>query len=58
MSQNVREGSTVRLASGGPLMSVLKIHKDEARCVWLDTEDHRQQGDFHIGSLILAEQNR
>jgi uncharacterized protein YodC (DUF2158 family) len=40
------EGDTVRLAIGGPLMTVLAVTADRCCCFWFDDDGTFQHGDF------------
>ncbi len=43
-------GDTVRLKSGGPLMTISWIDEDEVRCEWF-VADELKSGLFQIASL-------
>ena len=43
-------GDTVRLQSGGPLMTVLEVTKKGVRCGWFLGKDN-QEGTFPAGAL-------
>jgi uncharacterized protein YodC (DUF2158 family) len=47
----VKEGSIVRLKSGGPLMTVGEIKDGVYYCVWMDTEDKFQCANFFACTL-------
>lgn len=40
------EGDTVRLAFGGPLMTVLALRADRCCCFWFDDEGRLAHGEF------------
>jgi uncharacterized protein YodC (DUF2158 family) len=47
-------GDTVRLKSGGPLMTVTSIQPDgTVWCEWFDKSDVLQGRSFEVSSLIL-----
>ncbi len=39
-------GSTVRLNSGGPLMTVREVEGDTVRCDWFDKEGRLRKAEF------------
>jgi uncharacterized protein YodC (DUF2158 family) len=48
-----RSGDTVRLKSGGPLMTVNSVNTDgEVWCEWFDKTDKPQAKSFAINSLV------
>ena len=40
------EGDTVRLAFGGPLMTVLSVKDDRCCCFWFDDRGRLAHGEF------------
>lgn len=52
-------GRTVRLKSGGPLMTVKSIDSQtlelKAACVWFDAQNQPQEAVYPLGALTLAE---
>jgi len=49
----IKIGSTVKLKSGGPLMTVISVVDDRAWCMWFADEKFDVAGaDFHIQSLV------
>jgi len=54
--QSFSVGDTVRLKSGGPLMTIEKIGNDESNaprvwCVWFDDKNKQQRGGFRPEAL-------
>ena len=47
----LRSGNLVRLRSGGPLMTVVRIEGDQANCVWTDWDGQFESGSFPIDVL-------
>jgi uncharacterized protein YodC (DUF2158 family) len=47
----LKAGDTVRLKSGGPLMTVTMIVDQEIQCMWFDKKDERKQDFFHVATL-------
>ena len=47
----LRSGNLVRLRSGGPLMTVVRIEGDQANCVWTDWDGQFEAGRFPIDVL-------
>jgi uncharacterized protein YodC (DUF2158 family) len=47
----LRSGNLVRLRSGGPLMTVVRIEGDQVNCVWTDWDGQFESGDFPIDVL-------
>jgi uncharacterized protein YodC (DUF2158 family) len=54
MSQKLIAGETVRLKSGGPLMTIAWIDEESsaARCEWFDSKKEFRSSDFLLTSLI------
>lgn len=48
-----KPGDTVKLKSGGPIMTVQHIHGLGAHCVWLD-DSRLNSGRFHILGLAYC----
>ena len=56
----IKNGDTVRLKSGGPLMTVAGIGKygmgasdEKAKCTWFDKNEYREK-DFHLHLLEIV----
>ena len=47
-------GNTVRLRSGGPLMTVLEVTESGVRCAWFLGKDNRE-GSFPAVALVPEE---
>jgi uncharacterized protein YodC (DUF2158 family) len=47
----LRSGNLVRLRSGGPLMTVVRIEGDQVNCVWTDWDGQFETGNFPIDVL-------
>ena len=46
-------GNTVRLKSGGPLMTVyVAEHDDDIWCMWFDKDQKRVEASFHADALV------
>jgi len=59
MSQEIEEGSIVTLISGGPQMTVGRLHKDAdrtpmAECFWYEPPAGQERGDVRFLSFPLA----
>ena len=48
-----RSGNLVRLRSGGPLMTVVRIEGDQVNCVWTDWDGQFESGNFPIDVLQM-----
>lgn len=52
-------GWTVRLKSGGPLMTVEGVETEktelQARCVWFDNQNQPQEAVYAFSSLMVVE---
>ena len=51
IAPSLRSGSLVRLRSGGPLMTVVRIEGDQVNCVWTDWDGQFESGRFPIDVL-------
>jgi len=49
----LRSGNLVRLRSGGPLMTVVRIDGDQVNCVWTDWDGQFESGNFPIDVLQM-----
>jgi uncharacterized protein YodC (DUF2158 family) len=49
----LRSGNLVRLRSGGPLMTVVRIEGDQVNCVWTDWDGQFESGNFPIDVLQM-----
>jgi uncharacterized protein YodC (DUF2158 family) len=49
----LRSGNLVRLRSGGPLMTVVRIDGDQANCVWTDWNGQIDSGRFPVDVLQM-----
>jgi uncharacterized protein YodC (DUF2158 family) len=49
----LRSGNLVRLRSGGPLMTVLRIQGDQVNCLWTDWEGTIASGTFPVDVLQM-----
>ena len=47
----LQNGDLVRVRSGGPLMTVVRIEGDQANCVWTDWDGQFESGSFPIDVL-------
>jgi uncharacterized protein YodC (DUF2158 family) len=55
MADEIKEGSIVRLASGGPTMTVMKfLNSGDAHCQWFGDKKTLQMGTFPLGSLVAV----
>jgi uncharacterized protein YodC (DUF2158 family) len=54
MTENFKEGDTVRLKSGGPLMTISLIDQESnsASCEWFDSKKEFKAADFYLTSLM------
>jgi len=59
MNQSFKEGETVRLKSGGPLMTISTIDKESnlANCEWFDSKKEFRAADFYLTSLVHDDNN-
>lgn len=53
--RNLDLGDTVRLAIGGPLMSVLSASGEDCCCFWFSEDNRLQHGRFELDVLELVE---
>jgi uncharacterized protein YodC (DUF2158 family) len=55
----LKAGNTVRLKSGGPLMTISWIDNESAmaRCEWFDKNNSFSSNDFYLDSLMLDDNN-
>jgi uncharacterized protein YodC (DUF2158 family) len=49
----LRSGNLVRLRSGGPLMTVVRVDGDQVNCVWTDWDGQFESGNFPIDVLQM-----
>ncbi|MBF0169404.1 MAG: DUF2158 domain-containing protein [Alphaproteobacteria bacterium] len=54
MSTSFSVGDTVRLKSGGPVMTIEKMENDRIFCVWFDSKNELQRNGFHAPTLELG----
>lgn len=54
-STNLDLGDTVRLAIGGPLMSVLSASDEDCCCFWFSEDNRLQHGRFELDVIELVE---
>jgi uncharacterized protein YodC (DUF2158 family) len=47
-----KPGDTVRLKSGGPLMTIAHVRPDEVWCEWFDDKEAPQSKGFKPTSLV------
>lgn len=52
MVEAITEGDTVRLRSGGPLMTVTNVTGENVTCEWFDTQDQAQSRTFKALALV------
>ena len=50
--EDAKVGKTVKLNSGGPLMTIEAIFGDRAKCVWCEEQGIPQNDEFPIACLI------
>jgi uncharacterized protein YodC (DUF2158 family) len=55
MAEQFKPGDTVKLKSGGPLMTIQSITGDEAWCEWFNAKEERQSGSFGLHMLVHAD---
>ena len=52
-------GRTVRLKSGGPIMTVENVETEktelQARCVWFDDRNQPREGIYAFSSLVVVD---
>lgn len=56
MSEEIKEGDTVRLVTGGPIMRVTEIHNDFANCEWM-VVDKSVSMNFKLKYLVPENDN-
>ena len=53
MSDALKPGMTVKLKSGGPLMTITWINKEgQAGCTWFSADGKSQKGVFPVEALV------
>lgn len=52
--QKIKVGDTVRLNSGGPVMTIQRQDYVHAECVWFDNEYRVKTAVFPLGTLTLS----
>jgi uncharacterized protein YodC (DUF2158 family) len=50
---NCKVGDTVRLKSGGPLMTVVELEGERAKCQWFD--ENKPMGQFFVIASLEVE---
>lgn len=53
--KNLDLGDTVRLAIGGPLMSVLSASEEDCCCFWFNEHNRLEHGRFDLDLIELVE---
>jgi uncharacterized protein YodC (DUF2158 family) len=57
MTDQIKEGSVVQLKSGGPKMTVCRVHDENGTatvsCDWF-VQDKKESADFRLSSLSLV----
>lgn len=53
-NEEIKPGSTVKLKSGGPLMTVNRLINDGWHCIWFDKNHERKEGSFTAQALEHA----
>lgn len=48
-------GDTVRLKSGGPLMTVTEVQDAEVWTIWFDKSDKEQKGYYANSDALIAD---
>ena len=48
----IAAGDTVRLKSGGPVMTVAWVRDDGASCQWFDSKNELKTGFFQLESIV------
>jgi uncharacterized protein YodC (DUF2158 family) len=54
MTDAIAEGDTVRLKSGGPLMTATNVTGDNITCEWFDRQDQAQSRTFKALALVKS----
>lgn len=49
-------GQTVRLKSGGPLMTITDFIDDEIECIWFD-KGKKMKDKFHVDTLDIDDRS-
>jgi len=52
---NLKIGDTVRLKSGGPLMTVTYAEGITLECTWFDSSEKMQFGKFHTEAVEISD---
>ncbi len=52
MADALQPGDTVRLKSGGPLMTVDSINGEDVWCEWFDEKKNPQSKSFRLHTLV------
>jgi uncharacterized protein YodC (DUF2158 family) len=52
MAETFKPGDTVRMKSGGPLMTVDSINNEELWCEWFDEKNQPQSRSFKQHTLV------
>ena len=52
----MKVGDTVRLKSGGPLMTIDAIENEVAWCIWFE-KNKREMSRFQLTSLLLDQEH-
>ncbi|WP_323891718.1 DUF2158 domain-containing protein [Aeromonas caviae] len=57
-AETLQEGDVVKLRSGGPLITIQAIRKDDAVCIWFDMalrEIMPCSGNIHLNALFIED---
>jgi uncharacterized protein YodC (DUF2158 family) len=52
MANNFKQGDTVRLKSGGPIMTVTFVDGDDVSTVWFDDSGKQEKSEFPAATLV------
>ena len=52
---DLKVGDTVKLKSGGPCMTVIRVEDIEAICKWMDKDSHEQKGTYPFEALVACD---